>query len=1017
MAESEVGNLNVSAVVHSKNDPQSETTGAKFHMDSGASINQLNMTIYQHTYGHPSALTEVELFRCRDDLRSYYKTNCKIRLLPWLKRDPRNRLEMKDLFINLYLLYEMPNAFDIEVRINKYSDVFPLTPGEGMRTIIRGKAGAGKTTLLEKLALEWAEGSLPPTYSDKPLLFLLKMKHITSNDTLVDAVFRQGLFGRNIQKLKSKLNVFIEDNPKKIILLLDAVDEYSGYGSNGQLDSIIHNDSMKCAFVIVTTRPWRAFEILDRSPDTYSSRNYEVKGYSQEQVRGYVSRFFEKKSEMGECLLKQLKETGLDTGIATIPIMCMLICALFRKRKSLPKTMSKIYKALYDYFIQHYDEDKNDSTKVCKNEQLDTFKKLGKLAFSGLMQNKLIFEKNEFVDVNLLSNAYKMGLVLQSNPNIMSDNDAETKTPVSEEGEESDYYDFFHKTFQEWFGARYLADKDIVAFKHLCEPVFTDINSCLDKELLLVFLSGENCKVAGLVTSELVRVLLNCPYLGDYNENKLALQKTRSMQEFIELVLKCNRESQSQGSLNDLLNKVFEKQCCARFTNITTSTLQAITYMLKFGGATNNCESQNESSSADCMSTFKLRIEDLKISCFRAETNGDIDNLWGEFHAVGEQHKEKCKNLSILPNYKLQSYLEEVKDDLPEGVQHLPLAHKLAFADTCKFIQKWKGDYTYMGCVVENICFSEITNLTINGIDMSDHCEILCKNLENMKSLKKVDLCSTSLKVMHCRYIGKMLESLPCLCVLNLYENMLEDVREIVQRLEYIRCLTRLDLDVTNLTTESIAALAQNLKWVKNLERLYIRSSSLENSVVDDLVNGLNEICDLRRLSITLGDELSYENINILVKCLSKIRNLELAYIDGLFSPMINKVFQLLVTDLLPHLKKLKSLRLQGRYGLSVKETKRYGISNATAKLLATKLNTGSLPNLMVLRLTYLWIEEEGLEAISSGVRRRKQENKSFQFELYPNDNNSVYVPQAVLLTNLNTDAKKDCNATKEPSY
>ncbi|XP_033117381.1 NLR family CARD domain-containing protein 4-like [Anneissia japonica] len=993
---------------------QSQATGAAFQMDSGASIQNLNMTIQQHIYGPSSSLTDQEISRCRDDLKSYYRSICKIRLLPWLKRDLRNRLEIKDLYTNLYLICEMPNAIDLQVHIKHYSEILTSTPGEGMRALIRGKAGAGKTTLLEKIALEWADGKLPPSYNDKPLLFLLKMKRISDNDTLIDAAFRQGLFGHDLQKLKSKLSDFVEDNPKEVIVLLDALDEYSGYNSGGYIDSIIHNDSMRCASVIVTTRPWRAFEVLDKSPDTYSSRNYEVKGYTQVQVNEYVNRFFVSKADIGKHLLSQLRETGLDIGIATIPIMCMLICVVFRElRAVLPRTMSELYEKLHDFLIRHYDEDKDSETKVCKTDQLNAIEKLGKLAFSGLLQNKLSFEENDFNDTNILENACRIGLVVHSNYiNNMPDDDLCSSTQVDVlrcclPEEEKHCYEFFHKTFQEWYGASYLAKlskEDIGAFEQSCKPVYIHMISCLDKELLLRFLSGARpMDAAELVIRQLVIVFLNSPDLLDYKENKLDLQKTRIMQEFIELILRCNRESQSEGKFNALLNEMFEKQCCARFTNITSTTLQAIGYMLKFGGAT------NESSRVDC----KLRIRDLKISCYSTGTDGDIDHLWGEFQAVGEQYKAKCKTLSDLPRSKLESIFEQVKDILPKGIEHLQLASKLAFADTCEFMQKWKGDYSHICSVVENIRFSEITNLTINGIDLSDHCAILCRSLKNMKSLKKLDLGSTSLKAMHCRFIGEMLESLSELCILNLNKNKLEDISDIVQRLKYLPCLTRLDLETTHLTTSSIAALGQNLKYVRKLERFYIRSSPLHNGAVEDLVSGLYKVSDLIRLNITLGgkDQLSYENITILVKCLSAIQNIELLFIDGLFSPIIDNVFLLLATDLLPSLKKLKSLRLQGRLGLSLEEAKHHAIGNATAKVFARNLNTNSLPNLMALRLIYLWVEKEGLEAIRTEVRCRIQENNSFQFELYPNDDNegdSAYVPQAVLLSNLNPASTKE---------
>ncbi|XP_071959715.1 NLR family CARD domain-containing protein 4-like isoform X2 [Antedon mediterranea] len=805
---STVDNINVN--IRSRSTDPSSNTPIKIHVGEGGHVQHFNTTTVIQP-DEPQLLTEQELIRCRNQLRQYYKSNCKIRLLPWMTRDPRNRLEMKNLFISLYLICEVPNAIEVSVQVQHYKEVLPSS--SPYRALIRGKAGAGKTTLLEKLALDWAEEKLPHTHNEIPLLFLIRMKSVVKGDTLINAIFKQRLLGIEIERMfKTKLSNYIDNNSDKVIILVDAVDEYGGeYGTDepGEIENIIRNEYLSEACVIATTRPWRAFQIIDKSPDVYIGQNYEVKGYTQVQVKEYVEQFFGSKVEMANTLLNQMNMTGISTGIATIPVMCMLICILYRDHKAvLPDTISDLYELLYEYLMQC--NRKDNLEQVSERDKVETVDKLAKLAFYGLRNKQMCFEEGEYIDANVLRNACKMGLLLQINLTTESEDQTSFPAGLSSLPLIKNYYEFFHKTFQEWFAARYLASKEINSLNQICEQTIPDIQTCLDFELPLRFLSGSKVPVVSEVPTKcLLRIVQNTQDLSDFNDNKLDLPKTKEFQEFLELLVKCNMESKSKGRFNHLLNDVFEK-CNAHFTNATSMTLHALAYMLKFGGALNGCPHCGKPSSDFC--PHQLRILDFKIGCYSADTNSDIDILWGEFEAVGKQYYKRCQLLSNEPEEKLQAIFEQVKNMLPQGIPHLSLARTLAFSKLCKFMETWKGDYIFMEKVIQNIPFTRITNFTINGVNLSNNCELLCKNLTTMTSLRKVDLGCTSLEVQHCSFIGKMLGSLHELRTLNLPKNKLQEIGEIVEQLHCVPNLTRLDLETTHLTSNSMSLLGKNLK-------------------------------------------------------------------------------------------------------------------------------------------------------------------------------------------------------------
>ena len=180
--------------------------------------------------------------------------------------EPKSRRNLEQIYVRLLLLKDDDTRQPVT-----YEKIFDLLEGNSgkLRVAFLGQAGVGKTTFLAKMAYDWATGKqlkdiyllffVPlrethkiPCFGDIPLRYLPRIRHIDSK----------------------KVERYMRENQKKVMLLLDGLDEYSGdiieEDPADALIGIMRGDTLQQVPVIVTTRPWRAEQIT--SVDAINNR-------------------------------------------------------------------------------------------------------------------------------------------------------------------------------------------------------------------------------------------------------------------------------------------------------------------------------------------------------------------------------------------------------------------------------------------------------------------------------------------------------------------------------------------------------------------------------------------------------------------------------------------------------------------------------------------------------------------------------------------------------------------------
>ena len=367
-------------------------------------------------------------------------------------------------------VYPTPNASQSKsVRLEGIFDAYRNN------VLVVGRPGIGKTMLSTKLLRMWASGN-PKMRKHFEMAFLLKFRHLNSETdlNLYELLDRAETVGR----LDDEVWSYIKENPTKVLLIFDGIDEFSSRSDLAQDDSYYKNTGeanmplrflyRKLVFgkllpgstVITTTRP-TAVECVR---NLKFKRTVEILGFTSEKIEDYVEKFTEGDHVAKETIWQHISTNINLFSLCYIPVNCFIIChcllhlitiSIFDGGLELPTKMTEIYSMTVKIFFYKHNRDDNYR---CSKTDLGTymykpfkqlhpenemvFKRLGKIAFKGIKQGRLIFESSE---VDGLEDCGLLHRLPDAKPRSLS------QQPKAQ-------YCFLHLTMQEFFAAKHLTD-------------------------------------------------------------------------------------------------------------------------------------------------------------------------------------------------------------------------------------------------------------------------------------------------------------------------------------------------------------------------------------------------------------------------------------------------------------------------------------------------------------------------------------------------------------------------------
>ncbi len=315
-------------------------------------------------------------------------------------------------------------------KLTSTADIFkPKKNGQNQtypRTIlVIGRPGVGKTMLTRKLLYQWKVKEDEFWY--EKIVILLQFRTFNNEDVTLREMLTYGE-GQSPNNFETVYNSILS-NPAKTVLIFDGLDELTVDSCllNAKVKAINNPNEKMPAFlvlkqllcgnllpgvtVLTTSRPTaeRVFRNLN------FERTVEILGFFEEEIKEYVFKFCENNSHTAEMIWNQIEESAELLSLCYIPVNSYIVCLTLKESTGndesgdIPKTITELYKRAVKVLIYRHhpiyklEPPPTDYLIIPFPEELESdLLKLKEVAQSGIIDGKLIFERNtrdEFGDL------------------------------------------------------------------------------------------------------------------------------------------------------------------------------------------------------------------------------------------------------------------------------------------------------------------------------------------------------------------------------------------------------------------------------------------------------------------------------------------------------------------------------------------------------------------------------------------------------------------------------------------
>ena len=831
---------------------------------------------------------------------------------------PRRGLKLDEIFTNL-IIYKGRVEYDfsgdrmkqLKEYIKASENLRPTQPGdifdvEEPVMLVVGRPGIGKTMFSTKILRDWASDTLfnktQKSQMDFEFAFLIKLRMF--NSTKTELKLRELLDHSEYSNYSIALSEeawdYIGHNPKRVLVIFDGFDEYSGrtevdkddvqYRNNEEdkmpvhflLKKIVSGKILTGATVLLTTRPnaESCFTSLD------FDRIVEILGFSTEQVNDYVQKFT-KEADKAETIKQHISNNLNLLAFCYIPVNCFVICSCLLELlvntsstslHHLPTRLTEIYSIAIRMFYFSYDDDQYRHNKTMGQQFVlkpfrklpyfvqKVFKRLGKIAFDGIRDGRLIFEAHEVDDLESNGLFHRL-------PDFRDH-------PFAEERKQ---YCFIHLTVQEFLAAKYLVDTS--SFEKLRKFVSDHIQEGAWK-VVMQFLAGLLAEKEGQSADIFSNLLPNSLDTVAGAETFWPVFTDRSL---VVTLFNCMYENKASG--REVQKKLEQTGCHA--LNFSSSGLApldclALVHALKHvEGILYFDLSFNNLQSLACIEIAKLLSGN--------EHNQGFCEL--EFLSlIGAQiTDEGVKHLTTAlthPNCKVNTLTLAANQITNEGVKHLSTAltqsncqlNSLDLARnkiTDEEVKHFSTALTYSNCKLKSLDLAgnEITDEGVKHFSTAlrhTNCKLNSLVLENnIITDEGVKHLSTALTHTNCK-----------LNSLDLGRNIITDkgVKHLSTALIHTNCkLNTLYLNNNNITDEAVKHLSTALTHTNcKLNSLHLSRNKITDQGVKHLSTALTHTnCKLNSLNL-LGNKITDEAVKHLCTALThtncKLNSLNLGY-------------------------------------------------------------------------------------------------------------------------------------------
>ena len=368
----------------------------------------------------------------------YQKREGVILPVPWCEEFT---LQIKDIFTRLRIVEkERTRGIATTKEVTSMTSIFRQHEGckQPLIVLIEGEPGMGKTTYCQKLAFDWANKcrQWDDSFPRIDVLLLLRCREIKSS--LWGAIEDQ-ILSEEIELEEKKIFFqFLKENPSKLLLMLDGLNEADPQALEEYLKLIPRKQLPGC-YIVFTSRHEATKKVRP-----YADTLLEIVGFTTTDAESYIRKYFQQGEHLAEKLISKLIVDKDLRELTQNPLNTLLLCVIFEDLEGvLPSNRTQLYLEIVRFILRRY-ESKNGLSNRGKDLLL-LYKKelmiLGETALHSLQKEELYFDdhKGDIKESLLMKFGF---LSIQSG--------GSKRAPC-------DRYAFFHKSFQEFFSGYFLA--------------------------------------------------------------------------------------------------------------------------------------------------------------------------------------------------------------------------------------------------------------------------------------------------------------------------------------------------------------------------------------------------------------------------------------------------------------------------------------------------------------------------------------------------------------------------------
>ncbi|XP_068699981.1 nucleotide-binding oligomerization domain-containing protein 2-like isoform X2 [Montipora foliosa] len=382
-----------------------------------------------------------------ESIRQIYQTNEGVVFpVPW---NEGFSFQLENIFTRLKIVPKEKTRGTLAKEITNMTSIF--TSHEECQhprvVLIEGEPGMGKTTYCKKLAYDWAtkqHHKWDESFPRVEVLLLLRCRDIDSS--IWEAIDDHILPEEVDPELKETFFRFVRENPSKVLLVLDGLDEADPQ-KLAVYFSLIQRKLLSGCNIVLTSRHEAGIKVRP-----YSDTLLEIVGFTRSDAECFITKYFRHAVQMGQKLINVLwhpydadeHTEGNLNELTKNPLNTLLLCLLFEDFGGvLPNNRTQLYVAIVVFVLRRY-EMKNHLPSSAE-DLLVVYKKelmtLGRMALESLFKGEQHFDD---VRWNFTESLFiKFGfLSIQAG--------GSKRTPCCR-------YIFFHKSFQEFFSGLHLA--------------------------------------------------------------------------------------------------------------------------------------------------------------------------------------------------------------------------------------------------------------------------------------------------------------------------------------------------------------------------------------------------------------------------------------------------------------------------------------------------------------------------------------------------------------------------------